>query len=58
MFEPTLPHGERPKGNLTQTQWDVSTHAPAWGATEVAIGDDETSPVSTHAPAWGATTNE
>ena len=34
MFQPTLPHGERPESNGTSTfSWNVSTHAPAWGAT-------------------------
>src|SRR5262249_51625210 len=33
----------------------VSTHAPAWGATPSPRGHAATPGVSTHAPAWGAT---
>ena len=35
--------------------WRVSTHAPAWGATQQASKLREGIWVSTHAPAWGAT---
>jgi len=34
---------------------DVSTHAPAWGATHQAKEEIFRDIVSTHAPAWGAT---
>ena len=34
---------------------NVSTHAPAWGATKQGLPPLTPSPVSTHAPAWGAT---
>ncbi len=33
----------------------VSIHAPAWGATDSAIGQGFIGIVSIHAPAWGAT---
>ena len=33
----------------------VSTHAPAWGATEPQRNANVILRVSTHAPAWGAT---
>ncbi len=33
----------------------ISTHAPAWGATQFAISIDDDRIISTHAPAWGAT---
>ena len=33
----------------------VSIHAPAWGATQIAIFDLANLKVSIHAPAWGAT---
>ena len=39
------------KMNVTQ----VSTHAPAWGATANLIVSKGSINVSTHAPAWGAT---
>ena len=39
------------KMNVTQ----VSTHAPAWGATPCSSRDAQVLLVSTHAPAWGAT---
>ena len=35
----------------------VSTHAPAWGATEDNPALRDVLNVSTHAPAWGATSN-
>ena len=57
MFQPTLPHGERPAwrpGKHTITP-KVSTHAPAWGATLSCRAWVKNSCVSTHAPAWGAT---
>ena len=37
---------------------DVSTHAPAWGATGALPMLTVTNWVSTHAPAWGATIAE
>ena len=33
----------------------VSIHAPAWGATQEVIHDNNGTNVSIHAPAWGAT---
>ena len=42
MFQPTLPHGERHAfGVEWLTQFDVSTHAPAWGATVIETEGDE-----------------
>jgi len=35
----------------------VSTHAPAWGATSMAVDLQTFQQVSTHAPAWGATSD-
>jgi len=35
--------------------WDVSIHAPAWGATTNRVDMVGFIPVSIHAPAWGAT---
>ena len=35
--------------------FSVSTHAPAWGATDVCALSHVSDDVSTHAPAWGAT---
>ena len=56
MFQPTRPHGAR----LLVTLFGilicfVSTHAPAWGATETDKTKVQFDFVSTHAPAWGAT---
>ena len=55
-FQSTLPHGERPNTSQ-QPFWiyTVSIHAPAWGATGVAVSVMIASFVSIHAPAWGAT---
>ena len=36
----------------------VSTHAPAWGATDQVFVERGRPEVSTHAPAWGATLKE
>ena len=33
----------------------ISTHAPAWGATHLPKGSWDIIAISTHAPAWGAT---
>ena len=38
-----------------QQDIQVSTHAPAWGATASAPDISSATTVSTHAPAWGAT---
>ena len=55
-FQPTLPHGERHvNGFNSQQAVEVSTHAPAWGATDLLNANKENVEVSTHAPAWGAT---
>ena len=35
---------------------DISTHAPAWGATALPKTFEIVLYISTHAPAWGATT--
>ena len=37
------------------TRWQVSIHAPAWGATVADDIDRVVQKVSIHAPAWGAT---
>ena len=34
---------------------NISTHAPAWGATTNALKISDSEDISTHAPAWGAT---
>ena len=58
LFQPTRPHGARREWcGRPEQGLHVSTHAPAWGATESdAVCGSETG-VSTHAPAWGATAN-
>ena len=56
LFQPTRPHGAR-HYDITdkETAHNVSTHAPAWGATDIGLPDIDPDEVSTHAPAWGAT---
>ena len=55
-FQLTRPRGARHadarRGNSAGC---VSTHAPAWGATNLLPKLPREPPVSTHAPAWGAT---
>ncbi len=57
VFQPTRPHGARPilSGSVVVPK-DVSTHAPARGATPRWFQTRRKGPVSTHAPARGATT--
>jgi len=40
---------------MLMTRWQVSIHAPAWGATVADDIDRVVQKVSIHAPAWGAT---
>ena len=55
-FQFTLPHGERqPAREKREMIFDVSIHAPAWGATRAALPPYPNQGVSIHAPAWGAT---
>ncbi len=55
-FQPTRPHGARqPHRHRRGLGRDVSTHAPARGATAVAFLVAYAVAVSTHAPARGAT---
>ena len=54
-FNPRARMGrDRGSGLLTRF-FTVSTHAPAWGATDRTERALYASSVSTHAPAWGAT---
>ena len=56
-FQFTLPHGERPLRLARPAGLHrVSIHAPAWGATSLAVFAEGRDGVSIHAPAWGATT--
>ena len=56
MFQLTRPRGARPlQGNLLGFRTDVSTHAPARGATRMPWDELAPERVSTHAPARGAT---
>ncbi len=56
MFQSTPPRGGRHKHPLTRRrEYNVSIHAPAWGATLMAVRIGARSHVSIHAPAWGAT---
>ncbi len=56
-FQPTRPHRARPvTGQGPLFIVDVSTHAPAQGATSHLFQVDRWRAVSTHAPAQGATT--
>ena len=55
-FQSTHPRGVRHVvGHEIWMAFDVSIHAPAWGATSHAYGLHAKTPVSIHAPAWGAT---
>ena len=56
-FQPTPPRGGRLADLFVLDQRvEVSTHAPAWGATVVHhLDGGDLLIVSTHAPAWGAT---
>ena len=56
IFQPTLPQGERPvKLADDLRKADISTHAPARGATTIPAADGFPWRISTHAPARGAT---
>ena len=55
-FQPTLPRGERRSMHTMQDYAKlISTHAPAWGATQYSAQSGGQKMISTHAPAWGAT---
>ena len=55
-FQPTLPHGERRGSHKPRHHnWEISTHAPARGATRAAGEEARNLQISTHAPARGAT---
>ena len=57
-FQPTRPHGARLNDDTyLNDKAEVSTHAPAWGATDYHIIIQSQHYVSTHAPAWGATSH-
>ena len=55
MFQSTHPHGVRHQVFTNIPVYDVSIHAPAWGATDRSSLDYNVEEVSIHAPAWGAT---
>ena len=55
-FQSTHPRGvRRVAPGHTVTRFDVSIHAPAWGATGARRSRQVSTTVSIHAPAWGAT---
>ena len=55
-FQPTLPQGERRESATEQLfVFDISTHAPARGATQSPKITRSFNTISTHAPARGAT---
>ena len=55
-FQSTRPRGARPsRTNRYRRFFEVSIHAPAWGATLVVTRERLARSVSIHAPAWGAT---
>jgi len=55
-FQSTRPRGARPTGGTTTSRgYNVSIHAPAWGATRILYSGNNSVFVSIHAPAWGAT---
>ena len=56
IFQPTLPHRERPFSRRKDARESViSTHAPAQGATYANQRNGRPKRISTHAPAQGAT---
>ena len=56
LFQPTLPHGERRAADCAAVrQRQISTHAPARGATRGKSRRHPVFDISTHAPARGAT---
>ena len=58
IFQSTLPRGERHDwDNAHQFAVYISIHAPAWGATRIAVFGIQHISISIHAPAWGATTS-
>jgi len=54
-FNPRARVGRDSRGCLERHSARVSIHAPAWGATYIAIQRNCEDAVSIHAPAWGAT---
>ena len=55
-FQSTHPRGVRPFVSVRcRVCYEVSIHAPAWGATSSQFAMPADAPVSIHAPAWGAT---
>ena len=55
-FQSTHPRGVRQaEEGLQDTKNNISIHAPAWGATQLAERTNLSQSISIHAPAWGAT---
>ena len=55
IFQPTLPHRERPRPpRRCPRQCPISTHAPAQGATQIITDPEYSWKISTHAPAQGS----
>ena len=56
LFQSTHPRGVRPVGNRSFVMiFDISIHAPTWGATSDHDSDGSDDSISIHAPTWGAT---
>ena len=57
-FQSTHPHGVR-LGGLSNfcSFFEISIHAPAWGATAIFSSLSVSPNISIHAPAWGATSH-
>ena len=37
--------------------FDISTHTPAWGVTDLNVSATDAGVISTHTPAWGVTSD-
>ena len=58
-FQSTHPRGVRPTDEAPEYyKWEISIHAPTWGATTFALSTKKDDTISIHAPTWGATNRE
>ncbi len=54
-FHPRSRMGSDHLGELDRYSWDISIHAPVWGATSKLSYWERRQVISIHAPVWGAT---
>ena len=56
LFQSTHPHGVRHCSlYVISPCFNISIHAPTWGATRALVAQQRQHPISIHAPTWGAT---